>query len=127
MVQGDGWLDVPRTRALWDSVFTGPKSIVAEGQWIDRPSVSMPALYLFTGIELADALQANGDVAGSTSVLSTTRKVAQSTGLESIIRGAEQQLQTSGPGDSGGVTLHMDPSSQPKTQSTDPAGRRGRP
>jgi transmembrane protein TMEM260 (protein O-mannosyltransferase) len=123
MVQGDGWLDVARTRALWDTVFTGQKSIIAEGQWIDRPSVSMPALYLFTGVELADALKTNGDVAESSAVFATTRQVARATGLEGIIRGAEQQIQAPAVGDSAGVTLHIDASSQPKTQSTEPAAR----
>src|SRR5262245_25980812 len=70
-VQGDGWLDVARTRALWDSVFTGHKSTIAEGQWIDKPSASMPLLYVFTGAELGDALRMRGDAAGAQSVLST--------------------------------------------------------
>ena len=48
-VRGDGWLDVPRTKALWMDVFEGHKSTIAEGRWIDRPSASLPALYIFTG------------------------------------------------------------------------------
>jgi hypothetical protein len=123
-IQGDGWLDVSRTRALWDTVFTGHKAVIAEGKWIDRPSVSMPALYVFTGVELADALRSTGNVPESNTVFATTRQVARATGLESIIRGAEQAFQTPAPSDSGGVTLHIDASSQPKTQSTEPAGRR---
>src|SRR5207344_1481542 len=50
LIQGDGWLDV----------FTGDQSVIKEGQWVDRPSVSMPALYIFMGAELADALRAIG-------------------------------------------------------------------
>jgi hypothetical protein len=123
MVQGDGWLDVTRTHALWDTVFTGQRSIVVEGRWIDRPSVSMPALYLFTGAELADALRGTGKVAAGNAVLATTRQVAHATGLEGIFRGLDQPVQAQGAGDSNGVTLHIDASSQPKTQSTQPAGR----
>jgi hypothetical protein len=35
----------------------------------------MPALYLFGGVELAEALRATGDARGSASVLATTRDV----------------------------------------------------
>ena len=40
------------------------KSVIKEGQWVDRPSVSMPALYVFVGAELADALRATGRAGG---------------------------------------------------------------
>src|SRR5262249_35578197 len=75
-VNGDGWLDVQRTRVLWDSVFTGHKSTIAEGHWIDRPSASMPLLYVFTGAELSDALRAQGDVNDARKVLATARAIA---------------------------------------------------
>ena len=31
LVAGDGWLDVARTRALWNDVFVGPRAIVIRG------------------------------------------------------------------------------------------------
>ncbi len=122
MVQGDGWLDVARTQKLWETVFGGQKSIIAEKQWIDRPSVSMPALYLFTGAELADALRETGKVAAGNAVLATTRDVARATGLEGYFRGLDQPAPAAPAGDSSGVTLHIDASNQPKTQSTEPPG-----
>ena len=95
LVEGDGWLDVARTRALWNDVFVGPRAIVSEGRWVDRPSVSMPALYLFGGVELAEALRATGDARGSDSVLATTRDVARATRLDDVVRGVEQALRQS--------------------------------
>ena len=122
LVQGDGWLDVGRTRALWNDVFTGHKSTIAEGRWIDQPSASMPLLYVFAGAELAEALRVNGDTRGANEVASTTRKVAEAAGYASLVASLEQAVNASPPrGDSSGVTLRVDPKAQPKTQATDPA------
>jgi hypothetical protein len=125
-VQGDGWLDVARTEALWNTVFAGYRSVIQEGQWIDRPSVSMPALYIFMGAELADALRATGRPVAANAVFATTRQVASVTQLDGLIRGLEEPSPApsspalSSPGDSTGVTLHVDANSQPRTQSTEP-------
>ena len=105
-VEGDGWLDVARTRALWNDVFTGPRAIVAEGRWVDRPSASMPALYVFAGAELADALRmGGGDERAADAVLATTRDVARATRLDGVARNIERALQHPAAGDSAGVTL----------------------
>jgi hypothetical protein len=56
----DGHLDVPRTLALWDSVYRAPAALVREGQWVDRASAGIPGAYAFTGQRLAQALAARG-------------------------------------------------------------------
>ncbi len=121
-VQGDAWLDVSRTRALWDSVFTGHKSTIAEGQWIDRPSASMPLLYVFAGAELGDALRMRGDLSAAHAVLSMAKKVGETAGYGPMVRNLDQVV-TSPPvrGDSSGVTLQVDPNAQPRTRATEPA------
>ena len=126
-VQGDGWLDVRRTTALWNDVFQGPKSVIAEGRWVDRASVSMPSLYIFTGAELAESLRNRGDNAVANAVFATTRGVATATRLDDIVRALDQQYRAPIAGDSSGVSLRVDPSSQLKTQSTEPAGKRPNP
>jgi len=125
-VEGDGWLDVARTERLWTDVFVGHRSIVREGQWVDRPSVSMPSLYIFTGAELADALRSQGKMAGANAVFSTMKQVAHATQLDDMIRGVEQDFRAPrpAPGDSSGVTLRINAANQPKTQSTDPTVHR---
>jgi hypothetical protein len=89
MIQGDGWLDVPRTKALWTDVFRGPAAAIQEGHWIDRASASMPSLYVFSGAELADALNALGDSTGARTVMNTTVNLARATNLQSMVRGVE--------------------------------------
>ena len=121
MVEGDGWLDVARTRDLWNDVFLGPKSIIAEGNWIDRPSASMPALYVFGGAELAQALQFDRDFTGASNVLATTRGVAKATRLDDLVGNLEQALnRPAPPGDSSGVTLGTSGDARLKTQSAEP-------
>jgi hypothetical protein len=129
LVEGDGWLDVSRTETLWKDVFVGHQSIVKEGQWVDRPSVSMPSLYLFTGAELADALKAQGKFADANAVFSTTKQVAHATQLDAMIRGVEEDFRAPRPtaGDSSGVTLRINPGDQPKTQSSEPTVRKRKP
>ncbi len=126
LVEGDGWLDVARTRALWNDVFVGPRAIVSEGRWVDRPSVSMPALYLFGGVELAEALRATGDARGADSILATTRDVARATRLDDVVRGVEQALRRSDVSDSAGVTLGTPRDARLKTQSAEPIQPRRR-
>ena len=42
-------------------VFKGPQSVLNTGDWIDRPSVGIPYLYVATGMELAEALKTRGN------------------------------------------------------------------
>jgi len=126
-VQGDGWLDVARTKTLWNDVFQGPKSVIAEARWVDRASVSMPSMYIFAGAELAESLRNAGDHAGANAVFATTRQVATATRLNDMVRALDQEYRAPVTGDSNGVSLRVDPATQLKTQSTEPAGKRPKP
>ena len=111
-------------------MFVGHRAVVREGQWIDRPSVSLPSLYIFTGVELAEVLRRQGDNAAASAVFATAKQVAQATRLEEMIRGVEQEFRTpvqAEAGDSSGVTLRLRAGDRPKTQSTEPIARKPRP
>jgi hypothetical protein len=79
---GGGALDVPRTRALWDSVYRAPRALVREGRWADRASVGIPLAYAVTGQRLALALAARGDSAGAARVMREVGAVARAAGFE---------------------------------------------
>jgi hypothetical protein len=85
LVPGAGWVDVKRTKTLWDSVFVGHKSIATRNDWVDRPSVGIPYLYVATGLMLAEVLQATGDVAGAQRTLAEARKIAQAVQLTDLL------------------------------------------
>jgi len=75
-VQGAGWFDVPRSKALLADVFQGPRAIVRHGDWIDEPSVGIPLSYVFSGVELAAVLRARGDSSSATTFLDTTARIS---------------------------------------------------
>jgi hypothetical protein len=121
MVQGDGWLDVSRSLALWNDVFSGHKSTVAEGRWIDHPSASLPLLYVFTGAELADALRAEGRGSEARPIASLAAQVGKAAGFGDLVQQLDASANAPAANDSAGVVLRVDPRTQPQTKSTDPA------
>jgi len=87
LVPGEGFVDVPRTTVLWDSVFQAPRSIVQKNDWVDRASVGIPALYVSTGFMLAEAQRSLGNDAVAQRVLATTEGVGSSASGAAVIRG----------------------------------------
>ena len=90
LVPGAGWVDVGRTKSLWDSVFTAQKSLATRHDWVDRPSVGIPYLYVATGLMLSEVLQATGDAAGSQRVMGQAKQVAQAVRLSDLLAQMEQ-------------------------------------
>jgi hypothetical protein len=93
LLPGAGWLDVKRTKTLWDSVFTGQRSIATRDDWVDRPSVGIPYLYVATGLMLSEALQTIGDTANASRVIADSRKVAQAVRLDDLLAQLTEQRQ----------------------------------
>ena len=91
LVPGAGWVDVNRSRTLWDSVFTAPKSLAKRHDWVDRPSVGIPYLYVATGLLLSEVLQTTGDNSGAARVMGEARKVAQGVQLNDLL--AQMQVE----------------------------------
>jgi transmembrane protein TMEM260 (protein O-mannosyltransferase) len=84
-LQGEGWFDLKRSLALWD-VFSAPKALIRRGDWVDKPSVNIPALYVMTGYFLAEGLAQAGDRVHADSVLRTATEIAKASGLEDVFR-----------------------------------------
>ena len=97
LVAGAGWVDVARTRTLWDSVFTGHRSLAKRHDWVDRPSVGIPYLYVATGLMLSEVLQATGDSSSAARVLGDAKRVAQGVKLTDLLAQMEQQQQAPAP------------------------------
>ncbi len=79
LLPGEGFVDVARTKALWNDVFEAPKAFEKKGGWPDKASVGIPALYVNTGFVLYDALQTIGDQTGAAKALNDARQLAKST------------------------------------------------
>lgn len=85
-VPGQGLVDLPRSTALWND-FKAPASLIEKNDWVDRPSVGIPYLYVNTGIVMAEALARGGNEAASDSALQVARKVGLATRLGDILGG----------------------------------------
>ena len=92
LVPGEGFVDLPRTKELWTKVFEAQQSIIRKGDWVDRPSVGIPALYMHTGLLLGTALQAQGDNQLAEQVLTTAERVAKVTRLEDVFQASRPQI-----------------------------------
>jgi hypothetical protein len=77
LVQGEGFVDLPRTFDLWSKVFEAPRSIIARGDWVDKPSAGIPALYVTTGLVLGEALSQSGQTQQANAVVATATQVAE--------------------------------------------------
>jgi hypothetical protein len=84
-IPGEGWLDVQRTRALWDSVYIGQDAIIREGRWVDRASNGIAMLYIVNAIILAEAEERLGHQQESRALLEKARQVARVIGIESAL------------------------------------------
>jgi len=100
LLPGEGFVDVPRSTALWDSVFQAPKSIVKKGDWPDRASVGIPALYVSTGFMLSEAQRAQGHADEAKRVLATAENVAKATRLADLFSAAQSLPPLGAEGDS---------------------------
>ena len=77
-------IDVPRTRALWNQ-FGAPAAIVRRGDWVDRPSVGIPFVYITTALMLADAVAAQGDSVAAGTLRRTVVELAEATRLLDLL------------------------------------------
>ena len=81
----DGFLDVPRTYALWTQVYKAPAALIKRGDWIDRPSFGIPYTYAVTGMVLADALKSQGKTAQADTVIKTVIGIAKAARLTDVL------------------------------------------
>ena len=87
-IPGEGFMDVETTRLLWETVFRAPQSIAARRLWVDRPSASIPFLYLRTGVALSAALAQQGRADEALRVQAQVRAIARATQLEPYLDAA---------------------------------------
>ena len=94
-------------------MFQAPKSIVRKGDWPDRASVGIPALYVSTGFLLSEAQRAQGHVDEAQRVLATARNVAKATRLADLFDAAQglQPLGAEGDSRSPAIPLPVKPES----------------
>ena len=76
------FIDVDRSKALWDSVYRAPEALIKEGDWIDRPSFGIPYTYAFTGAILAEAMSRRGDERASAAIMNRVKDIVKAARIE---------------------------------------------
>lgn len=84
LVEGEGYVDVTRSAALWRDTYEANRSLAARNGWVDDASVGIPDLYVITGLTISEALANAGFAARSDSVFNEARGVAQAMRRESL-------------------------------------------
>jgi hypothetical protein len=77
-------LDLPRTQALWNTVYHAPEALIKEGDWVDRASFGIPYTYAFTGAVLNEALKARGDTKDGDIVMNRVRQIVKAARIENF-------------------------------------------
>ena len=83
-VNGGMHVDVKRTRALWNG-FGAPAAMIRRGDWVDRPSVGIPFVYISTALMLADGVMAQGDSAEARRLRTKAVEVAEAVRLMDLL------------------------------------------
>jgi hypothetical protein len=76
------FIDVDRTKALWNDVYRAPQSLIKEGDWIDRASFGIPYTYAFTGAILAQAMSERGDEKSASAIKERVRAIVKAARIE---------------------------------------------
>src|SRR5712672_196383 len=76
------FLDVDRTKELWDTVYRAPEALMKEGDWIDRASFGIPYTYAFTGAVLAEALIRQGDEKSANAIMDRVKGIVKAARIE---------------------------------------------
>jgi hypothetical protein len=123
---GEGWVDLKRSMALWDS-FEAPAAFIRRGQWVDKASVNIPALYVMSGYFLAEALSQAGDRAQADSVMQRASEVAQASSLGDLFHPQLPQTPALPPPESGDAPRVAVPLPGPVKPAAPPAAKPGAP
>ena len=86
IIPGEGFVDVQRTRALWDSVYLGHDAVIRRDDWVDRPSSGIPYLYVSTGWILGEGLRARGETPAADAAVRKAEQVARAAKLDELFQ-----------------------------------------
>lgn len=75
-----GHIDLAVSDSLWQR-YEAPSALLRQAQWVDTPSVSIPAAYVFTGQLVGFGRLVRGDTVGGDRILQRTDSLAKVVGL----------------------------------------------
>ena len=84
LAAGEGFVDVPRSVALWTDVFRGQQALIAKNDWPDRASVNIPVLYAATGALLGGVLNSGGQPQLAKEIIDTSERIVAAARMTDI-------------------------------------------
>ena len=114
LAQGEGFVDVPRSVALWTDVFTGQQALIARNDWPDRASLNIPVLYAATGALLGGLLNSDGRPALAKEIIDTSERIVAAARMTDIFPSGVRWA----------VPLEAPPSDAPRGTAVSPPERR---
>ena len=84
LMQGEGFVDMPRSVALWTDVFKGQQALIARDDWPDRASLNIPVLYAATGAMLGGLLNSRGQPALAKEIIDTSERIVAAARMTDI-------------------------------------------
>jgi hypothetical protein len=76
------FIDLDRSKTLWDTVYHAPEALIKEGDWIDRASIGIPYTYAFTGAVLAEGMSRKGDERAATAIMDRVKRIVKAARIE---------------------------------------------
>ena len=77
LATGEGFIDLPRSVALWTDVFRGQRALIAKDGWPDRASLNIPVLYVVTGALLGGLLDSSGQSGLAKEIVDTSERIVK--------------------------------------------------
>src|SRR4030095_5392361 len=84
LAPGEGFVDVPRSVALWTDVFKGQQALIAKDDWPDRASINIPVLYAATGALLGGLVRSSGRPALAQEIIDTSERIVAAARMTDI-------------------------------------------
>jgi hypothetical protein len=82
-VQGEGWVDVNRSAALWEE-YRGGAALARLDDWMDRATTNIPFIYVNTAVVIAEGLARQGETARAEAIYGEAEAIAETAKLQAM-------------------------------------------
>jgi hypothetical protein len=83
-IQGEGWVDVTRSAALWEDSYRGNTALVRLDDWMDRASSNIPFIYVNTAVLIAEGLSRQGQTERAQKIYQQAEEIVETTQLQGM-------------------------------------------
>jgi len=82
-IQGEGWVDVTRSAALWEE-YRGTTALSRLDDWMDRATSNIPFIYVNTAVIIAEGLARQGETARAEAIYKNAEAIVETANLQGL-------------------------------------------